>query len=339
MKKALNATLLLGLSFSGSLSYAACSLISGGSASSPDFVSEFQQNMTSPEIYSHINIKCSGRSSPITWYTERSDPNGWQQKVDLLLDDLEANPRLVGGYVKIFKARSSGAPIAEMHFDFGKKGGVVTHQNTTTTNLKSGQYEVVVGSHPIIHSPKRPTYGLSRSDKRLLVNIGGLPITYAIDFKADPTIPICNPKYKYYVDRTNIMFDTSSSDFFNKGGSLHQDIILKLERVNDPNCNAEIMFPLIKIHSPMGPDVETTGIIGKNIAPLKNGTSLALYQFRNGTNESPMNYGLSYALEIMGTGHSFQSSRKIRVKWEKTPGKSVKTGHWRATMKYEFYFQ
>lgn len=338
MKGILSAILFSTLFLAGHFSYAACTMVnSTGSQPSPDFVSEFQQN-TTPNIYQFIVIQCTGYSL-MEWYPDRPDPNGWQQKVDLLLDDLEANPRQLGVYVKIFPAGSSGVPIAEMHFDFGKKGNVVIGQNTTTTPLKAGRYEIAVGTSAYIHSRKRPAYELTRKDKRRMVNIGGLPITYAVEFKADPTIPICDPKYKYYVDRTNVTFNSSSSDFFDKGGTLQQDINFKVEREDDPNCNTEVVAPLIKINGPIGADVETPGITGTHIAALKNGTNLALYQLKDGTEESPMNYGSSHDLNKIGGVNGLQSSRKVRVKWGKTPGKSVKTGRWHATMKYELYFR
>lgn len=331
---------LLTLSFLGSFSYAShCKIIPGGTSPTSDFVSVFQQNMTTQNIWQHINIKCSSHSQ-IVWYPDRFDPNGWQQKVDRLLNDLEANPRLLSVSVTIYPFGSPNQSIANMVFDFGKpSGSVMLEGNTSLTKLRHGKYEVVIHSRAHISSPKIPSNSLTANDKRRMVTLGGLPITYAIDFKADPTIPICDPKYKYYVDRTNITFDSSSSDFFYKGGALQQDVNFKVEREYDPNCNAEVVAPLIKINGPIGADVETPGITGTHIAALKNGTNLALYQLKDGAAESPMNYGSSHDLNKIGGVNGLQSSRKVRVKWTKTPGKSVKTGRWHATMKYELYFR
>lgn len=286
-----------------------------------------------------LYISCLS-SSRILWYPDRSDPNGWQQKVDLLLNNLEANPRLISVAVKISPLDSLNQPIANIVFDFGRRSGpVMLEGNTALTSLRSGRYEVVIQSSAHISSQKKPAYSLTRNNRRQIVSLGGLPITYAIDFKEDLNVTICHPHYLYHVDRTNIPFASRSSDFFDKGGTLQQDINFRVERADDPNCHSEVAAPLIKINGPSGLDVETPNITGTHVAALKNGTSLSLYQLTDGAGESPMNYGTAYDLNKIGGVNGLQSARKVRVKWGKTAGKSVKTGHWHATMKYELYFR
>ena len=336
MNKILSAILFLVFFLAGTVTYADCRVIDGDPRPSTDFVNGFYQNQHA-NIWQHAEIECTGISN-IEWIMQRDDPEGWQQKVDLLLDDLEANPRGIHVYVHIIPVNSPAQTIGQAHFDFGRKGPVAITHNTAST-LAPGKYKVTISTSFNVTSPKTPLYSLIRNDKRLLFSVGGLRVTYAILFRPDPNIPICNPKYKYYVDRTNVMFDSSFSDFFDRGGSQQQDINFKVEREDDLSCNAEIVTPLIKIKGPVGPDVETPDITGTHIAELKNGTSLALYQLKDGAAESPMNYGSSHDLNVIGGVNGLQSSRKVRVKWAKTPGKSVKTGRWHATMKYELYFR
>lgn len=341
MKKLLYSVSLLMIAFlGGSVAYAQCEMLYGeGYIVREHGRMEFTvtQGVGSTAIGSPNGswlVKCGPAGSDIDWFKNRSDGGTFQEKLDAILDGVNADPRKLTGGVWIYDHNvpnpSTAPPVQQMEFDFGRRDSIIDKDYQTTDHLGEGKWGIVFfgGSH--IVGNKNIVTDISLGDKRPMFRLlnSTLPtITYAIDYRYDPMYPDpdeCHVSYSMHVEpQGRIHLGNFSKSELDSNKEKTTDVRLittrHMEGKNDA-CDAEINPNLYMTAST---DLPYSG----HEAKMENGTSAFIY------NVIPRQNIMREWILDGTTGHeigNFDFNNKnetiLRFIWKKTAGETVKVG-------------
>lgn len=174
-----------------------------GSTASKDFVFHVTQNEIGGGGGASVRIECRTDNNAVIWYNKRnSHPSvdNFQTKLETLFDEIEVTNRQLGAMVMLYEAQKPNVVIQQMDMDFGQKNvsDYIVGQGITSPTIGRGLYTVNAFANISLGGRKRAVEAtMTRNDARPVVSIGGVLVTYAIDYENDENLP---PAGKCIVD-------------------------------------------------------------------------------------------------------------------------------------------
>ena len=173
----------------------------GGATGDPHFVFHAKQNAVGGGGAS-MGIYCIS-AVKVKWHNMRQGVavENFHTKLDALFNEIEVTNRELGTQIMIYKADDFGNPIQHMTMDFGRPNTndyKVNGSSNAGDTLPSGRYVVNAFASINLGGRLQATNStLTRNDVRPIVTIGGVEVTYAIDYENDDKLP---PAGKCIVD-------------------------------------------------------------------------------------------------------------------------------------------
>lgn len=319
----------------------------GGFNTGPNVEFPLQQNKIGNQT-DNILFKCDNEA-PLRWYRERSGPyvDEFQTNLDRLIDNLVPTRKQFMITVIVtdlgLTSTGQGRVIGSSSFNFAGEPFLANSNGPDTMILEANHYYMaVIRANADLRSNRTTQYSMNYGQRRPILDVGDLKITYAVQYMADETIKPCVPIYRFGSMNFKEQFTSTGPDFFEGGGIRSLDFNVEAYRNPDLLCDNYVATPLLTMETPRS-KIGSIRTSFDNTVQLTNGTSLTLYQSDKDGSEKPLILNTTSAMDDIGPVYSsnvatqkqLTSSKKIIVKWGKTSGEIIKEGAWNVVLPFE----